>query len=151
INQFSSPPIPGDLIEIFRGLYQHWAIYVGDGNVIHVVLPSENTDAGGSRVKSVLRNKAIVKKEKLQDVVSSDKYRINNVLDEKYQPLPDILQKAENLVGETLPYDLLTRNCEHFVTQLRYGTPQSQQVQLSGAKSCGFCCCMLLHFLHFTF
>uniref|UniRef100_U3JXT7 LRAT domain-containing protein n=1 Tax=Ficedula albicollis TaxID=59894 RepID=U3JXT7_FICAL len=29
-------PIPGDLIEIKRPFYQHWAIYVGGGYVIHV-------------------------------------------------------------------------------------------------------------------
>lgn len=95
---------------------------------------AEHANAGVSRVKSVLHKTATVKKEKIQDVVGNDEYHINNILDEKYQPLPtpDILQKAENLVGETLPYALLRRNCEHFVTELRYGTPQSQQVQLSG-------------------
>lgn len=27
---------PGDLIEIFRPAYQHWALYLGDGYVINV-------------------------------------------------------------------------------------------------------------------
>ena len=27
----------GDLIEIFRDLYQHWAVYVGNGYVVHLV------------------------------------------------------------------------------------------------------------------
>ncbi len=93
---------------------------------------AEHADAGVSRFKSVCHNKAIVKKEKLQDVVGSDEYRIHNVLYKEYQPLhiSQILQNAESLVGKVLRYNLLTHNCEHFVTLLRYGAPQSKQVQL---------------------
>ena len=29
-------PQPGDLIEIFRGFYSHWAVYVGGGYVVHL-------------------------------------------------------------------------------------------------------------------
>lgn len=29
-------PEPGDLIEIFRPAYQHWALYLGDGYIINV-------------------------------------------------------------------------------------------------------------------
>ena len=32
-------PKPGDLIEITRVAYQHWAVYVGDGYIVHVTLP----------------------------------------------------------------------------------------------------------------
>lgn len=41
-------PKPGDLIEIFRPFYRHWAIYVGDGYVIHLAPPSK--DAWASTV-----------------------------------------------------------------------------------------------------
>ncbi len=93
---------------------------------------AEHADARVSRLKSVCHNEAIVKKEKLQDVVSSDEYRTHNVLEKEYQPLPipDVLQNAERLVGKVLRYNLFTHNCEHFVTLLRYGAPQSKQVQL---------------------
>ncbi len=92
---------------------------------------AEHADAGVSRVKSVLHNEATVKKEPLQEVVGSDKYRINNLLDEQHErrPIQDILQLTESLVGKTLPYCLCKFNCEHFVTLMRYRTPQSQQVQ----------------------
>lgn len=36
-------PKPGDLIEIFRPFYSHWAIYVGDGYVVHLAPPSKGT------------------------------------------------------------------------------------------------------------
>ncbi|XP_058290891.1 phospholipase A and acyltransferase 1-like [Hylobates moloch] len=29
-------PCPGDLIEVFRPGYQHWALYLGDGYVINI-------------------------------------------------------------------------------------------------------------------
>ncbi len=56
---------------------------------------------GSAVLKSVCHNEAIVKKEKLQDVVGSDEYRTHNVLEKEYQPLPipDVLQNAESLVG----------------------------------------------------
>ncbi|RXN25206.1 HRAS-like suppressor 3 [Labeo rohita] len=104
-------PERGDLIEIFRDGYQHWAIYVGVGYVIHVVSDSEHADTGASK-KSKKDGNVTVKKEKLQDVVGNDEYRINNHLDEKYNPLPieEILQEAEHFVGREFPYDLLLRN-----------------------------------------
>ncbi|XP_026145978.1 HRAS-like suppressor 3 [Carassius auratus] len=131
ISEMTEKPKPADLIKIHRGLYQHWALYTGDGNVIHLAPTSEHADAGVSSVKSVVHSEATVKKEKLQDVVGNNKYHTHNVLDKQCPPLytPDILQKAENLVGKVLPYNLETHNCEHFVTGLRYGTPKSQQVR----------------------
>ncbi|XP_051727913.1 phospholipase A and acyltransferase 3-like [Ctenopharyngodon idella] len=124
-------PNCGDLIEIPRGLYQHWAIYVGDGYVVHLASASEHANAGASSVKSVVHNKATVKREKLEDVVGNDTYYINNHLDEKYEPHPiqDILQDAKILVDKELQYGVTTKNCEHFVTLLRYGQPHSQQVE----------------------
>uniref|UniRef100_A0A3Q1GXC0 Phospholipase A and acyltransferase 1 n=1 Tax=Acanthochromis polyacanthus TaxID=80966 RepID=A0A3Q1GXC0_9TELE len=32
----SGDPQPGDLIEIFRPAYQHWALYLGDGYIINL-------------------------------------------------------------------------------------------------------------------
>ncbi|XDV52306.1 hypothetical protein PO909_021049, partial [Leuciscus waleckii] len=94
-------PAPGDLIEIFRSGYQHWAIYVGDGYVIHLAPPSEFAQAGSYSAMSVLCDRAIVKKEELYVVVGNDNYRVNNLLDEKYEPRPieDILRDAQRLLG----------------------------------------------------
>ncbi|XP_059372710.1 phospholipase A and acyltransferase 3-like [Carassius carassius] len=124
-------PEPGDLIEIFRGTYQHWAIYVGEGYVIHLAPPSEHAQAGAYSMISVLCDKAKVKKEELYEVVGNDKYCINNLLDEKYEPHPvrEILRDAHRLLGHELPYCVFKGNCEHFVTELRYGKPHSRQVR----------------------
>uniref|UniRef100_A0A8C2EJP1 LRAT domain-containing protein n=1 Tax=Cyprinus carpio TaxID=7962 RepID=A0A8C2EJP1_CYPCA len=81
-------PESGDLIEIFRGLYQHWAVYVGEGYVIHHCTTLSKM--------SVPHERATVKKEKLYVVVSNNDYCINSILDEKYEPRPiqEIVQDA---------------------------------------------------------
>uniref|UniRef100_A0ABI8AGF1 LRAT domain-containing protein n=1 Tax=Felis catus TaxID=9685 RepID=A0ABI8AGF1_FELCA len=122
-------PKVGDLIEIFRPFYRHWAIYVGDGYVVHLAPPSEMAGAGAASIMSTLTEKAVVKKELLDDVVGRDRYQVNNKHDDKYSPLPPskIVQRAEQLVGQELPYSLPCENCEHFVNELRYGVARSDQ------------------------
>ncbi|KAI4904155.1 hypothetical protein NFI96_013821 [Prochilodus magdalenae] len=130
-SQFEKKPELGDLIEIFRGTYQHWAIYVGEGYIIHLAPPSETAEAGAYSMMSVLCDKAVVKKEQLWDVVGNDEYTINNLLDHKYEPRPvrAILQDAHSLLGLEMPYCVFRGNCEHFVTELRYGKAESRQVR----------------------
>uniref|UniRef100_A0A8P0TL05 Phospholipase A and acyltransferase 3 n=2 Tax=Canis lupus familiaris TaxID=9615 RepID=A0A8P0TL05_CANLF len=91
----------------------------------------EVAGAGAASVMSTLTEKAVVKKELLYDVVGRDKYQINNKHDDKYSPLPPskIVQRAEELVGQELPYSLPCENCEHFVNELRYGVARSDQVR----------------------
>ncbi|XP_050983597.1 phospholipase A and acyltransferase 4-like [Labeo rohita] len=129
--KYDQKPEPGDLIEIFRGGYQHWAIYVGDGYVIHLAPPSEHAQAGAYSMMSVLCDKATVKKEEIHEIVGNDEYCINNLLDEKYEPRPvrEILRDAHSLLGQELPYCVIRGNCEHFVTELRYGKAHSRQVR----------------------
>ncbi|XP_061577790.1 phospholipase A and acyltransferase 3-like isoform X2 [Cololabis saira] len=135
IKNFLGLASPGDLIEIFRGAYNHWAVYVGDGYVVHFVTPglgSGSSGVGGGDV-------GIVLKQKLQDVVGKDDWKINNILDDKYSPRPakDILRSAGSLVRTSLQYSLLHYNCEHFATEMRYGRPESQQAQKAAETARG--------------
>nr|XP_005305628.1 phospholipase A and acyltransferase 2-like isoform X1 [Chrysemys picta bellii] len=124
-------PKPGDLIEISRFGYRHWALYVGYGYVIHLAPPSEFTKTGFSSLMSVVADKAVVRKEPLWAVVKGDDYRVNNKHDGKLprRSVDQIIQEAESLVGKTMPYSVTSENCEHFVTKLRYGVARSDQVQ----------------------
>lgn len=82
---------------------------------------------------SAVHDRAIVKKEELYEVVGNDEYCVNNLLDEEYEPRPiqDILREAQRLSKKRdLPYNIVTNNCEHFVTELRYGKPECRQVRL---------------------
>ncbi|XP_035985888.1 uncharacterized protein LOC105922526 [Fundulus heteroclitus] len=118
-------PKTGDLIEIFRSTYQHWAVYIGGGYVVHLVVKGEfNT-----RCELVRPNLGVVKKEKLEEVVGNDRWKINNYLDKKNKPqkVYAILKQAVGFIGDRLHYNLATYNCKHFATELRYGKPVSQQ------------------------
>ncbi|VCW68556.1 unnamed protein product, partial [Gulo gulo] len=128
---FGQEPKPGDLIEIFRNGYQHWAIYVGNGYVIHLAPPDEYPGAGSGSIFSVLSSRVKVKRERLRDVVGNCHYRVNNLLDNKYTPRPvnQIVFSAKAKVGQEMEYCLLSKNCEHFVTDLRYGEAESRQVR----------------------
>ncbi|XP_004394122.1 PREDICTED: retinoic acid receptor responder protein 3-like, partial [Odobenus rosmarus divergens] len=146
VSQFCEEPKPGDLIQIFRIGYEHWAIYVGDGYVIHLTSPSEFPWASSSSMFCVLSNRGVVKRELLWKVVGGCRYKVNNLLDNKYRPRPvnQIIYSAKQKVGQEMEYSLLRRNCEHFVTGLRYGEPESRQeplrlqlFQVTGVSGCG--------------
>ncbi|XP_064241003.1 phospholipase A and acyltransferase 1-like [Passer domesticus] len=128
MGQDNCKPEPGDLIEIKRSpFYQHWALYVGDEYVIHV------TDEGASSLSlsssSIVATRAKVKKQLLTVVVENDEWRVNNKYDRSRTPRPveEIIRRAEQLVGKEVSYNVLFSNCEHFVTELRYGDGVSDQ------------------------
>ncbi|XP_059566336.1 phospholipase A and acyltransferase 4-like isoform X1 [Myotis daubentonii] len=127
---FRGEPNPGDLIEISRIGPSHWALYVGDGYVIHLAAPDEYPGAGSSSLFSVLSPTGKVKRELLRDVVGGCGYRVNNHLDHEYSPLPvnKIISSAEEMVGKEMEYSILNGNCEHIVTSLRYGKARSLQL-----------------------
>ncbi|KAM7085001.1 uncharacterized protein WM277_026508 isoform 2-T3 [Molossus nigricans] len=121
-------PIPGDLIAISRGRFKHWAIYVGDGCVVHVTAPDGYHVSGSANSCE----QTTVKCEPLNEVAGNDRYCVSNFLDHKYRPrpVPDIVRLAKMTVGETWKYNLVSSNCEHFVTKLRNGLPCSAQSKL---------------------
>ncbi|KAL8184350.1 UNVERIFIED_CONTAM: hypothetical protein K2H54_014576 [Gekko kuhli] len=132
-------PKLGDLIEISRLGYKHWAIYVGAGYVIHLAPKDDLAQASVNSIMSVLSETAVVKKERLWEIARSEACRVNNKYDRKYQPLPvsQIVQAAESLLGTEVNYRLASQNCEHFVTRLRYGTARSDQVRETVASAVG--------------
>ncbi|NXD03400.1 HRSL1 enzyme, partial [Certhia familiaris] len=116
-------PKPGDLIEIKQGCYEHWAIYVGDGNVIHVTPVDEGAPSLSGSSETGLIRKAQVKKELLKDVAGNDDWDVNNKYDCHCIPLPveEIIQRAEQWIGSIIPYEVLGSNSEGFLRKLRYG------------------------------
>uniref|UniRef100_A0A8C8DEE6 LRAT domain-containing protein n=1 Tax=Oryzias sinensis TaxID=183150 RepID=A0A8C8DEE6_9TELE len=117
--------------EIVRGPYSHWAVCVGNGEVVHFGTPGKNQCSSQTSGSSIDGVGGIVKKEKLEDVAGKDSWRVNNILDEKYKPLPpdEIVKKACSLVEASPTYNLTKYNCEHFATEMRYGIAESSQVQ----------------------
>ncbi|NWR21245.1 HRSL1 enzyme, partial [Emberiza fucata] len=128
-------PNPGDLIEIKRGRFEHWALYLGKGQVIHVTIDrSQSASSGSASSGSVFLRKAIVNKADLKGVAGDDTWRVHNKYDRYRTPFPmeEIIRRAEPWIGKELPYGLFLKNCEHFVTMLRYGEGVSEQVSVTG-------------------
>ncbi|KAK5857789.1 hypothetical protein PBY51_011009 [Eleginops maclovinus] len=128
---FDQSPKPGDLIEISRGTYEHWAIYIGGNEVVHMIPPMSDDSSTINHLLMLLdSHKAEVRREKIWKVVGPHSYEINNLLDDQYEPRERhaIVRDACRMVGQELPYSVTSHNCEHFVTELRYGRPESRQV-----------------------
>ncbi|OWK17593.1 HRASLS5, partial [Cervus elaphus hippelaphus] len=102
--------------------------------------PGEEFEAGS--ITSVFSNRAVVKYSRLEDVLHGCSWKVNNKLDGTYLPLPvdKIIQRTKKMVNRIVQYSLIEGNCEHFVNDLRYGVPRSQQVEhvlMQGAKAAG--------------
>ncbi|XP_028422628.1 retinoic acid receptor responder protein 3-like isoform X1 [Perca flavescens] len=121
---------PGDLIEIDRGIYQHWAIYIGGMQVVHLTTPNGDSSSSGSSLMVLDSLIGKVKRENIWEVVGNNSFKVNNLLDDKYQPRESyiIVKEACSMVGLKVRYSIMNSNCEHFVTELRYGIPESRQV-----------------------
>ncbi|KAH0627266.1 hypothetical protein JD844_002780 [Phrynosoma platyrhinos] len=122
-------PELGDLIEIDRLGYQHWAVYVGGGYVVHLV-SADGVLPNASLSLSVNTKKALVKKQRLSEVIEGNEWRVNNKHDNKHDPKPrqEIAQAALQKVGEEIDYDVFTMNCEHFANYQRYGQYECGQI-----------------------
>lgn len=122
---------PGDLIQISRENYEHWAIYIGGNEVIHLIPATDDLGALGNLAMLFDSRGAQVRRQKIWEVVRFDSFQVNNLLDDKYQPRDRhaIVREACSMVGDVMPYCIATHNCEHFVTGLRYGKPESRQVK----------------------
>ncbi|CAF4025776.1 unnamed protein product [Rotaria sp. Silwood2] len=82
----------GDMIEFIRGAYSHWAIYVGDGRVIHRWGDHDGIGKSVGFWGNLLTfsgtqfDKATILQSHVSDVLKlGGKIRINNYLDKKYK------------------------------------------------------------------
>ncbi|KAK7093760.1 hypothetical protein V1264_007454 [Littorina saxatilis] len=115
---------PGDTVKIFRGVYFHYGVYIGDqgdgrGNFVHVA-------GDGGFVKPT----GEVKRGNLVDVANGSSMNISNALDntEKILSVPEIIKRALEAVGKDgAKYNVFEHNCEHFANWCRYDTKISTQ------------------------
>uniref|UniRef100_G1KM41 LRAT domain-containing protein n=1 Tax=Anolis carolinensis TaxID=28377 RepID=G1KM41_ANOCA len=128
-------PKPGDMIQFQMPLFQHWGIYVGNGDVVHFALPGNMRGGRGedSRHKfSLIQHSLKVRKAKVKNVSPVLTYAVYNKYDKDHSPLPPehVVKRAEHMVGKIIKYDPGRANCEHFVTLMRYNVAISRQVRL---------------------
>ncbi|KAL8562986.1 hypothetical protein ACOMHN_004678 [Nucella lapillus] len=124
----------GDLLQFPRGVYSHWAVYIGEGEVAH--LAGDDDDGINGKVDSTHLfticgqnfRKAFVKVDRFLEVAGRSKAIRNNRKDKQFEPLP-----ADHIVGNALMklgevgYNVLYQNCEHFASWCRYGEGKSDQ------------------------
>ncbi|OPL21281.1 hypothetical protein AM593_08196, partial [Mytilus galloprovincialis] len=102
----------------------------GDGNVIHLTGIGDNSHVGHSiSVSGVLRNKAVVRRDKFWTVVDNCRATKNNSKDKTYRKFEavDIVKRARDRLGPYI-YSIVWNNCEHFASWCRYGLLKSDQV-----------------------
>ncbi len=123
---------PGDLLEIDRIAYQHWAVYVGDGEVIHYSTHTEEST-----------NKAEVRRDDVTAAcqwgsVGPSMTRINNGNDSVMKPSSsaEILKRATDSLNKG-GYNAIASNCEHFANWCRYHVETSDQVANMQAQIAG--------------
>ena len=148
----------GDLIEIKRNGYNHWVICesidsYGTVWCFHVTLISIEPPLNHLEINSTETSttttitnsvNAILKYEPLQDILKDNSdgkpslCRLNNqqkrakqklngrdVCDRDLDELFKVLHQTKD---RSTPYDLKTNNCEHYVTQWKYGIGWSSQL-----------------------
>ncbi len=138
----------GDVIGVSRnGIYEHFAVYIGSGRVIHYA--GEGSDFGGTVSVHEADMSEFLKGSKNYFVVwfdhgipykiqSETTFLFNGPLDyytgkfqrEKRKTFSarDTVERARSRIGET-EYNLVTNNCEHFAMWCKTGTSESSQVK----------------------
>lgn len=107
-------PKMGDVIAFKRPLFTHYGLYIGNGMIVH-------RDKMGGRPKVAI--------SPMYDVpgnisIANNEYEKNNM---KRVATEEAIRRAVSQVGDT-EYNLITSNCEHFVTENKYGSSVSNQV-----------------------
>lgn len=126
------PPKAGDIIAFRRLFFTHYALYIGDGMVIH-----RDKYAGKARV-------AIAHIGDIPGKISiaTDTYSGVGL---KRIGTDECIARAMTHIGET-KYNVLTENCEHFVTEHRFDNRVSNQVRnlRNVCMMCAIYTCMMM-------
>ena len=132
----------GDVIGVSRGAYEHYAIYIGDGQVIHYEGDFSDFKGRISIRKApfsdfLKRNKSYfvvsfegkypVKIQSTTKFIANGYYECKNTRINKVFSPEETVQRALNRVGETR-YNLISNNCEHFAMWCKTGVSESMQV-----------------------
>lgn len=116
-------PRAGDVIYVDRGLYKHYGVYVGRGQVVHFAAKD------GSEISS---DNAIIHKCTLAAFLKGGKLLVDTLIKHKYS-FRETALRALSCVGERghrdNGYNLVFNNCEHFASWCASGEERSRQVE----------------------
>lgn len=154
----------GDIIAATRlnGVYKHYAVYIGDGRVVHFAAANGDFGARASVHEAPFEN--FIKDSKDFEILSfKAHYEFSKTAKEKinpdkvsgYNPLADIVsliieagraieyhlyspeetvERARSMIGKS-DYNIIFNNCEHFALWCKTGVKESKQVDMI-IKSC---------------
>ena len=114
----------GDVVEIDRTLYSHWAVYIGDGKVIHVASQHNNSTC----------TESLIVQDTLSNVAGSSLVRVNNkevpALQRNLTALHPkmVVENAKRCLLQKVPHNVMSVTAEQFVTSCKYGVGWSDQV-----------------------
>ncbi|XP_059140934.1 phospholipase A and acyltransferase 3-like [Physella acuta] len=130
---------PGDIVKFKRTLwYSHFAIYIGDEKVIHLVSDkvdltdisalSQSSKKYAVSASGVPEDIAEVTEEDFFEVAADSKAELANWDQKSPYSAAEIVKRAEARIGPC-KYSLETYNCEHFVNEIKYNKAVSKQVE----------------------
>ena len=144
-------PVPGDIIGVDRGIYQHYGIYAGEDQVIHYTsdasdLDPENAEIQETTLERFLRDEseyfilegfeicssgeaaqAAEKETKARRKKNAGKRPAEEEGPAAFTP-EEVVERAQSRMGER-NYNLLVNNCEHFAVWCKTGISDSKQVR----------------------
>ncbi len=112
-----------------KSRYEHWAVYVGESEIIHYQAPQ-----GSNGLTAKLKSEVI--QETLQEYMGRRGERMTvrlgkiNSADRKDFPALDpevVVERARSKVGKK-GYNVIRNNCEHFAKWCKYGKEMSDQI-----------------------
>ncbi len=105
----------GDILKWAGRMYEHWAVYVGNGRVIHYA-------GEGSSISTQKLNARIVESR-----LSESDINKCSVWNGGYYNRDEVVRRARSRVGEK-GYSVIWNNCESFAKWCVSGIPYSSQV-----------------------
>lgn len=129
----------GDIIAITRGVFNHYAVYVTDDEVIHYT--SEDSDIGDNTIMATDFSHFLRGQDRFFVVdfgLRQDRH--GNELDALWRPdtiysADETIRRARSKMGEA-DYDLFGWNCEHFAVWCKTGQQSSDQVRRALSLFC---------------
>ena len=147
----------GDIIGVTRGIYDHYAVYIGNGRVIHYA--AEGGDFGNTisiheaPISEFLgnqfhyfvlhffeNNQSPIKIQSmtsfsLEDSVVLNELTLKGLMNYHLYSAEETVERARSREGEQA-YNLVANNCEHFAIWCKTGVHESYQVKRVIRKIC---------------
>ncbi len=129
----------GDLI-VFKGgtkndgakfRYEHWAVYVGEGEIVHYQAPRELNGLTAKLNSGVIQETLQEYMERQGEGMTVRLGKLSSEGDRRYFPALDpevVVERARSKVGKK-EYNLIRNNCEHFAKWCKYGKEMSDQIE----------------------